>query len=112
MFDIILQNSASKKEYLVSGLKDTGNWQAYVFEGFKMPDSAPFGEYYGALIWNGRDDVEYDFRDVLLDTVLHTGEGDVLLRDLRPEIFVLRYGQVEPAVIYREKDTEFIYYKK
>lgn len=112
MYDLILQNNASKKEYLVSGLKDTGNWQAYVFEGFSMPEGAPYGEYYGALIWNGRSDVVYDFRDVLLDTVLRTGQGDVLLRDLRPEIFLLRYGEVEPANIYREKDTEYVYYKK
>lgn len=109
-FDIILQNSATKKEYLVSGLIDKGNRLAYVFEDFVMPEGAQSGEYYGALIWNGRRDVEYEFKDVLLETILHTDEGDVALKDLRPEVFLMRYGTVEADAVYRDKNTEYYYY--
>lgn len=109
-FDLILQNSATKAEYLVSGLVDSGNRLAYVFDGFAMPEDARTGEYYCALIWNGRKDVTYEFKDVLLDSVLHTDEGDVTLRDLRPEVFLMRYGTVEADAIYADKNTEYYYY--
>lgn len=109
-YDIILQNSATKREYLVSGLTDSGNRLAYVFEDFAMPEDAQFGEYYGALIWNGRRDVTYEFKDVVLETILHTNEGDVRLRDLRPEVFLMRYGTVEAEAVYRDNNTEYYYY--
>lgn len=115
-FDLILQNSATKKEYLVSGLVDSGNYMAFIFEDFEMPDGAQPGEYYCAIIWNGRSDVSYEFRDVLLDTVLHTEEGDVQLRDLRPEVFLMKYGtaqseaEAETPVYVEDKNTEYYYY--
>ena len=112
MYDLVIQNSASKKEYVISGLKDTGNYLSYVFEYFSMPEGAQTGEYYCALIWNGRDDVEYELKDVLLNTVLHTGQGDVLLKDLRPEIFLLRYGTITPDTLHLDGDREYIYYKR
>lgn len=112
MYDLILQNSASKKEYLISGLTDSGNRLAYVFEDFQMPADAPEGEYYGALIYNGRDDVSYNFKDVLLDTILDTEEGSVMLRDLRPEIFLMRYGTFNPDFLSRDGDKEYLYYKR
>lgn len=109
-YDIIIQNSATKQEYLISGLTDSGNRLAYVFEDFVMPEGAQSGEYYGALIWNGRGDVEYEFKDVLLETILHTGEGDVQLKDLRPEVFLMRYGTVEASAVYKDNNTEYYYY--
>lgn len=111
-FDMIIQNNASKQEYVIQGLTDKGNPMAYLFEDFEMPEGAQNGEYYGVLIWNGRDDVEYELKDVLLDTILHTSVGDVLLRDLRPEMFLLKYGTITNEVLSLDGDKEFLYYRK
>lgn len=110
MYDLIYQVNASKKNGVIQGLKDTGNRMAYIFKDFNFPDDVPYGEITGALIWNGRKDVTYEFKDVLLDSVLHTDEGDVTLRDLRPEVFLMRYGTVEADAIYADKNTEYYYY--
>lgn len=112
MYDIILQNNASKQEWAVTGLTDSGNAMAYVFENFSMPADAPDGEYTGALIFNGREDVQYEFNDVLLDTLVKTEEGDVRLRDLRPEIFLLRYGVPQEANVYRKENKNYYYKSK
>ena len=63
-------------------------------------------------VWNGREDVEWEIKDVLLDTVAHTSAGDVKLRDLRPEIFLMRYGLVESEAQFRETDKQYYYYNK
>lgn len=112
MYSIIFQNNASKQEYVVNGLRDTGTPLAYVFENFQMPEGAQPGEYSGYLFFNGRTDVEYELRDVVLDSILHTTVGDVLLRDLKPEIFLMRYGEVTPDAVYKTKDVEYYYRKK
>lgn len=111
MFDLIFQVNASKKTGVISGLKDVGNPLAYVFEDFAFPEDVPEGEITGYLIYNGRGDVEYELKDVVLESILRTGDGNVCLRDLRPEIFLMRYGDVQPAAIYRETNTQY-YYRK
>ena len=112
MFELFLQHSASKKEWIVSGLKDVGNPLAYIFKDIVLPEDLPNGEFYCALVWNGREDVEWEIKDVLLDTVAHTSAGDVKLRDLRPEIFLMRYGLVESEAQFRETDKQYYYYNK
>ena len=111
-FDLLIQHSASKREWVVSGLTDKGNTMAYVFKDFVMPEDAPEGEYYCVLVWNGREDVEWDVKDVLLDSVARTSEGNVMLRNLRPEIFLMRYGVVESPAQYRDTDKQYYYYNK
>ena len=112
-FDLILQNNASKKVFLISGLYDEAETPlAYIFKNFKMPEKAQEGEYTGVLFRNGRDDVVYEFKDVLLDTVAHTDEGDVEIRYLRPEIFLMKYGDIKTDYISRDKNKEYAYRKK
>ena len=111
-FSIFLQHNASKREWLIEGLSDKGNPMAYVFKDFEFPEDLPNGEFTGALVWNGRDDVEWEIKDVLLDTVAHTTVGDVKLRDLRPEIFLMRYGLVSEKAQYRDTDKKYYYYNK
>jgi len=112
-FDLILQNNASKQIYLLSGLTDTSeSSMAYLFEDFEMPESSQEGEYTCVLFRNGRKDVVYEFKNDILETIAHTGEGDVALRLLRPEIFLLKYGEINEVYGYRKSDKEYVYRKK
>lgn len=111
MYDILLQNTASKKEYLVTGLRDRGNsLQAYVFENFQMPEGAEEGEYIGALYYNGRQDCEYTFSDDLLETEIATAEGTVKVRNLRAVLFILKYGEIANPAVASPKNNEYYYY--
>lgn len=112
MFDLILQNTASKQEYLIQGLTDTSDsWLVYVFENFQMPEGAEEGEYYGALYRNFRKDCEYELNDVITETLIHTNEGDVRVRDLRPELFLMKFGDVVSQSKFREENKNYYYYK-
>lgn len=113
-YTIILQNNASRKEYLLTGLTDSKEtFMAYVFKDFLMPDDAPEGEYKGVLFWDGRMDTEYELSDEILDCICHTSEGDVLVRHLRPEIFILKYGKGGlDDNTYRKNNNDYIYYNK
>lgn len=111
MFDLILQNTASKQEYLIQHLEDTSeSWLQYVFEDFEMPDGAQYGEYVGALYRNDRDDCVYTLRDVITETVIATEEGTVMVRDLRPELFILKYVGSPEAEPYVEENKNYYYY--
>lgn len=112
-YDIFLQNNASKQEWVVSGLENSSDNNLYLrFDDFQMPSDAPEGEYTYALIYNGRDDVVYTLKDVLLESVLHTGEGDVVLKNLRPMVGLLKYGNVETEKTYRTDVNKDFYYRK
>lgn len=117
MFDLIIQNNSTKKEYLYSGLNNQSNNSLYYdFSGLDLGD-IPSGEYTYCLIYNERDDVEYEFKDILLDTLVKTGDGNVLLRDLEPEIGLLRIAMSNQSIeaskpVYRENNTEFYYRKR
>ena len=112
-FDLIIQNNASKQIFLISGLTDTSDTPlAYIFENFNMPEKAQDGEYTCTLFRNGRSDVQYEFKDVLLDTVAHTEDGDIQIRYLRPEIFLMKYGDIKTGYISRDKNKTYAYRKK
>ena len=89
-YDLLLQNNASKEFFIYSGLRDTGDNHLYY-----------------------RDDVEYDMNTPILDTILHTGEGDVVLRDLQPSTGLLQIGDGAPVYenIYdKSQDNDLIFY--
>lgn len=112
-YTLILQNNGSRAEYLITGLTDAKEtFLAYIFYDFEMPEDAQEGEYTGVLFWDGRKDTEYVLNEVLLDTLCRTGEGDVLVRDLRPEIFLLRYGAGGERDTYRENNEDYYYYQR
>lgn len=111
MFDLILQNTASKQEFLIQHLEDTSeSWLQYVFDNFKMPDEAQYGEYVGALYRNDRDDCVYTLKDVITETVIETEEGTVRVRDLRPELFILKYVGFPEKEPYLEENKNYYYY--
>ena len=113
MYVICLQHIATRQEYIVKDLINVSPSPLYYqFNRFRMPAGAPEGEYRCALIWDGRDDTVYVPADDLLDTTIETEEGDIQLKYLRPEVFLLRYGSVEDSGITIEKDTKYAYYKR
>ena len=115
-FSIILQNRASKVEYLLTGLTNSSqNILAYVFEDFEMPEGAEYGEYTGILFIDNRYDSVYDLKDDVLSSTVSTAEGTVEVRHLRPEVFILKYasdGEDGSAVVFVEKDTNYYYYER
>lgn len=111
-YDLLLQNNASKEFIYFTGLDDLSfNHLYYRFNVnlYGLPD----GEYTYAVLVNNRDDVIYDFKVPILMTILHTGDGDVLLRDLQPATGLLRIGDGVPVYenIYDEtQDNNTIFY--
>ena len=111
--DLILQNSSDKRIWLVSGLTNVSESERYVqFSGVTFSEDMPNGEYHYALIINERDDTAYEFKTDLLETIIHTTDADVRLKDLKPLTGILRVGEVKDANIYQEKENKVYYYKK
>lgn len=110
-YDLLLQNNASKEFFIYSGLTDISINHLY-FQ-FDAELNVPDGEYTYAVLVNNRDDVEYDLNIPLLNTILHTGEGDVLLSDLQPSTGLLQVGEGKPVYdnVYDEtQDNNTIFY--
>lgn len=111
--DLIIQNSSDKRMWVLSGLTNVSPSERYVqFEDVEMPEDAAEGEYYYALICNDRDDVTYTLKTDVLETLIHTDDGDVILKDLKPLTGILRVGDVKEKNIYAEKKNKVYYYKK
>lgn len=109
-YTLLLQNKASRKEYVIRGLQDKSkSYLCYVFENFVMPEGSQFGEYDGLLFIDDREDSEYALSDVLENTVVSTADGDVKVKHLRPERFILKYGEVKDDKVYREKNQTYYY---
>lgn len=113
MYTLVMQHTATRAEYVVRDLVNTSTSLLYYkFPKFRMPAGAPEGEYRCALIWDGRDDTEYYPEDDLLETLITTGEGDVRLKDLRPEVFLMRYGLPDDTGLFVKKDTNYAIYQR
>ena len=111
-YTLLLQNLASRKEYFIKGLKDTSEtYLCYVFENFVMPEGAQEGEYEGLLFRDDRNDSDYTLSDKLSDTVVSTLDGDVQVKHLRPERFILKYGDVPTTNNTYREDNKTYYYK-
>lgn len=113
-FDLIIQNTASKEVFLISGITDSSDtYMAYLFKNFTMPAKAQEGEYNCILFRNGRNDVEYEFKTDLLSSIAHTDEGDVEFRYLRPEVFLMKYGEIKDKnKYYNGGDKKVFEYRK
>lgn len=114
MYSIILQNNTSKKIYRYDRLSDMSDNNLYIkFEDFYFTQGEPDGEYTYYLYWNDREDVEYEYSEVPINTVLKTGEGNVTLKDLQPLTGLLRIGKLKSNTIYRKNNerNEYLYRK-
>ena len=110
MYDIILQNNASKEFHLFNQLENVSLTNLYMeFDNIDL-DELPAGEYTIVCLFNDRDDIEYEYKTPILQTILHTSEGDIVLKDLYPFIGLLRIGDVQDVNTYNINNNTFIYY--
>lgn len=114
-FDIILQNNASKEVFVFKGLDNKSNTDLYLrFIDINL--SVPDGEYTYFVVFDQRTDVEYETNPVAYKTILHTSEGDVVLKDLKPLTGLLRVGMVNSpkneTIAPKTKNNDTIYYKR
>lgn len=110
-YDLILQNNASKEYFVFSGLTDIST--NHLYHSFDIELNVPDGEYTYALFVNNRDDVVYELKTPVLSIILHTEDGDVLLRDLQPDTGLLKIGAGKPVYdnVYDEsEDKKTIFY--
>lgn len=107
-YDIILRNNASGEFFLLQGLIDRAETELYLeFEEVEL--NVPDGEYTYAAFVNDRDDVSYTFKTPLLDTIVHTTDRDIVLKDIQPFTGLMRVGNVESINIYDEENVEYPY---
>ena len=110
-YDLLLQNNGSKEHFIFSGLTDIST--THLYHQFEVELDVPDGEYTYVVLINNRDDVEYELKTPILSTIVHTGEGDVVLRDLQPATGLLQVGEGKPVYdnVYDEtEDTKTIFY--
>ena len=108
-FDIIFVNNASKKVKILQKQENVSQDKDYLcFENVIL--DLPDGEYTYAAIYNARDDVRYDVKNDLLDTVVMTDEGNVPLKVLRPLMGLLMVkNENKKTLFYNPKKEDGVY---
>ena len=109
-YDLLIQNNASKEFYRFSGLTDSST--NHLYYEFELEMDVPDGEYTAVVYLNTRHDVEVEFKHPLITSILHTEDGDVVLRDLQPVTGLLRVGKPSQINEYdggNETNTVFYY---
>lgn len=110
-YDLLLQNNGSKEFFTYTGLEDLS--ENHLFYRFDVELDVPDGEYTYVVLKNSRDDVEYDLNIPLLMTMIHTEDGDVLLRDLQPTTGIVKIGNgvaVYDNIYDEAEDNSLIFY--
>lgn len=98
-FDIIFVNNASKKVKILQKQENVSEDKDYLsFENVEL--GLPDGEYTYAAIFNSRDDVRYDVKNDLLETIVLTDEGNVPLKVLRPLMGLLMVKNEEKKTLF------------
>ena len=109
-FDLILQNNSTKEFFLFNGLENVSLSHLYIqFDNIDL--DIPSGEYTYVAIENSRNDVEYEFKTPILDTIIKTTDGNVKLEDLHPRIGLLRVGEITDVNIYDKNNEGLIFYE-
>ena len=104
IYDIIILNNASKETFLYQGVEDVSD--SYLYHEFDIELDVPEGEYTYVVLKNTRDDVEYDFKTPILDSLVLVDDEKYLLRDFQPGTGLLRIGEnIDPVNIY-DKESE------
>lgn len=108
-FDIIFMNNASKKVKILQKQENVSKDQDYLrFENVHL--DLPDGEYTYAAIWNARDDVRYDVKNDLLETVVMTNVGNVPLKFLRPLTgLLMAKNENKKTLFYNPKRKDGVY---
>ena len=108
-FDIIFVNNASKKVKILQKQENVSEDKDYLlFENVEL--DLPDGEYTYAAIYNARDDVRYDVKNDLLETIVLTDEGNVPLKVLRPFTGLLMVkNEGKKTLFYNPKREDGVY---
>lgn len=110
-YTVILQNNTSKEFTVLNDLENVSKSHLYLkFDAVDL--DLPEGEYTYVCFPNTRNDVTYEFKQDILETLVKTSDGNVKLRFLDPEIGLLRIGDVmESKNNYDQKNMTFYYEK-
>lgn len=115
LYDILIFNNSTKKDYLFQSQLDISNNGLYhTFENLNL-SALPSGEY---TVYTIRNDygkaVEWQVSDVPLNSILTYDGKQFVLKDLLPEIGLLKIGteNTKDSSSYRKKDVEYYYRKK
>lgn len=104
-FDIIFVNNASKKVKILQKQENVSEDKDYLsFENVEL--DLPDGEYTYAAIYNSRDDVRYNVKNDLLETIVLTDEGNVPLKVLRPLMGLLMVKNEEKKTLFYNPTRE------
>lgn len=108
-FDIIFVNNASKKVKILQKQENVSEDKDYLcFENVEL--DLPDGEYTYAAIYNARDDVRYDVKNDLLETIVMTDEGNVPLKVLRPLMgLLMAKNENKKTLFYNPKKEDGVY---
>lgn len=110
MYDIIIQNNTTRQVFLIRAENTSDDARYLQFEDIDIPSEAKDGEYTYAVIRNDRGDVEYEYNNVLIDSTVKTGDGDIKLKYLSPITGLLRIGEMEDKNTYR-RNNKIVYYE-
>ena len=108
MFDLILQNNASREFYLYQGLENASPTELYI-EFDDVDIDAPDGEYTYALICNDNSGVTYTFRTPILDTIVAVDGITSTLKQMKAYTGLMRIGEVETENVYDDDHISFPY---
>lgn len=115
IFDILVFNNSTKKDYLFQGQEDYSNSPLYhSFENLDL-SGLPSGEYSCYVIRNDYSTgVTWEIKDVPMNSILYYEDKQFKLSDLLPEISILKIGTdaTEDKNEYKAKDVEYAYRKK
>ena len=108
-FDIIFMNNASKKVKILQKQENVSEDQDCLrFENVEL--DLPDGEYTYAAIFNARDDVRYDVKNDLLETIVMAGEWNIPLKVLRPLTGLLMVkNENKKTLFYNPKRRDGVY---
>lgn len=115
LYDILIFNNSTKKDYLFQGQEDTSNSPlCHTFEDIDLSE-LPSGEYTVYVIRNDYSTgVTWQVSDVPLNSVLNYEGKEYFLKDLLPEICLLKIGTeaTTDKSVYKAKNEEYTYRKR
>ena len=110
MYTIILRNNSTNEVAVYNNMQDVAMGRLYL-EFRNVDIDVPDGEYTYAVFTNNRNDVTYEFKADILDTIIHTEDGDCELRDINPRVGLMRVGIVSAVNTYDNNKNETYYYE-
>ena len=114
-YDILIFNNSTKKDYLFQAQEDSSSNPLYhTFENLDL-SALPSGEY---TVYTIRNDYEtavtWAVSDVPLNSILEYDGKRYSLKDLLPEIGLLKIGteNTQDTSTYKKEDVEYTYRKR